>query len=52
MSVPNLNTVLVVSCRMSTEMVACIAVESISILEKMHSRGYFLVSGAGSSVLS
>ena len=25
---------------MSTEMVACIAVESISILEKMHSRGY------------
>jgi hypothetical protein len=27
-------------CRMSTEMVACIAVESISILEKLHSRGY------------
>eukprot|EP00249_Psilotum_nudum_P023123 c28755_g1_i5 orf=348-2105(+) len=25
---------------MSTEMVACIAVEAISILEKMHSRGY------------
>ncbi|KAG0558288.1 hypothetical protein KC19_10G016300 [Ceratodon purpureus] len=25
---------------MSTEMVACIAVESISILEKMHARGY------------
>ncbi|KAL5766870.1 hypothetical protein ACOSP7_017487 [Xanthoceras sorbifolium] len=25
---------------MSTEMVACIAVESLSILEKMHSRGY------------
>ena len=29
---------------MSTEMVACIAVESISILEKMHSRGYELRS--------
>lgn len=26
--------------RMSAEMVACIAVESLSILEKMHSRGY------------
>ena len=26
--------------RMSSEMVACIAVESLSILEKMHSRGY------------
>lgn len=25
---------------MSAEMVACIAVESLSILEKMHSRGY------------
>jgi len=24
---------------MSTEMVACIAIEAISILEKMHSRG-------------
>lgn len=27
--------------RMSSEMVACIAVESLSILEKMHSRGYY-----------
>ena len=27
---------------MSSEMVACIAVESLSILEKMHSRGYDL----------
>lgn len=26
--------------RMSAEMVACIAVESLSILEKMHSKGY------------
>lgn len=25
---------------MSVEMVACIAVESLSILEKMHSKGY------------
>jgi hypothetical protein len=25
-------------------MVACIAVEAISILEKMHSRGYVLIS--------
>lgn len=25
--------------RMSTEMVACIAIEAISILEKIHSRG-------------
>ena len=25
---------------MTTEMVACIPVESLSILEKMHSRGY------------
>ena len=30
-------------CRMSAEMVACIAVESLSILEKMHSRGYVIV---------
>jgi serine/threonine protein kinase len=29
---------------MSTEMVACIAVEAISILEKMHSRGYVFIS--------
>ncbi|KAF2302013.1 hypothetical protein GH714_031333 [Hevea brasiliensis] len=28
------------STRMSIEMVACIAIEAISILEKMHSRGY------------
>lgn len=28
---------------MSSEMVACIAVESLSILEKMHSKGYVLV---------
>jgi hypothetical protein len=27
--------------RMSVEMVACIAIEAISILEKMHSKGYF-----------
>lgn len=27
---------------MSAEMVACIAVESLSILEKMHSRGYVI----------
>lgn len=29
-----------VNFRMSIEMVACIAIESISILEKMHSRGW------------
>lgn len=28
---------------MSSEMVACIAVESLSILEKMHLRGYVIV---------
>ncbi len=28
---------------MSSEMVACIAVESLSILEKMHGRGYVIV---------
>jgi hypothetical protein len=27
---------------MSAEMVACIAVESLSILDKMHSRGYVI----------
>lgn len=32
-----------VLCRMSIEMVACIAIEAISILEKMHSKGYFFV---------
>lgn len=36
--------ILVGSCRMSTEMVACIAVEAISILEKLHSRGYIPMS--------
>jgi hypothetical protein len=36
--------ILVGSCRMSTEMVACIAVEAISILEKLHSRGYIPIS--------
>lgn len=30
-----------VLCRMSIEMVACITIEAISILEKMHSKGYF-----------
>jgi hypothetical protein len=40
----SLTLFLVGSCRMSTEMVACIAVEAISILEKMHSRGYVLIS--------
>jgi len=29
---------------MSTEMVACIAIEAISILEKMHSRGWLFFS--------
>lgn len=28
-----------ICCRMSVEMVACIAIEAISILEKMHSKG-------------
>ena len=28
--------------RMSSEMVACIAVESLSILEKMHAKGFVL----------
>lgn len=32
--------IMMVSCRMSSEMVACIAVESLSILEKMHAKGY------------
>lgn len=32
-----------VLCRMSIEMVACITIEAISILEKMHSKGYFFV---------
>jgi hypothetical protein len=27
---------------MSVEMVACIAIEAISILEKMHSKGYLM----------
>jgi hypothetical protein len=36
---------------MSTEMVACIAVEAISILEKMHSRGYVFISHGLSSGL-
>ncbi|PWA60577.1 protein kinase family protein [Artemisia annua] len=31
---------IVVNMKMSSEMVACIAVEALSILEKMHSRGY------------
>jgi hypothetical protein len=39
--------ILVGSCRMSTEMVACIAVEAISILEKLHSRGYIPISWGG-----
>jgi len=39
--------ILVGSCRMSTEMVACIAVEAISILEKLHSRGYIPISCGG-----
>lgn len=35
------NCVFFFFCSMSSEMVACIAVESLSILEKMHSRGYW-----------
>lgn len=36
----NVSDAVSVCDRMSTEMVACIAVEAISILEKMHLRGY------------
>lgn len=31
-------------CRMSVEMVACIAIEAISILEKMHSKGLVAIT--------
>lgn len=31
-------------CRMSAEMVACIAVESLSILSIMHAQGYGMLS--------
>lgn len=33
---------LLINVRMSAEMVSCIAVESLSILEKMHTKGYAL----------